>query len=112
MSALPKIRNAFCRAKALQMKKGPMESMPCSREATCASSKALPYLFLASSIPSMVRNSVTGNHEIVVYKLYKIYPPVNSGGALVPPHFIDINRGGTGPPCKATSIEWRCTGFF
>ena len=39
-------------------------------------------------------------------------PPVNSGGALVPPHFIDINRGGTGPPCKATSIEWRCTGLF
>ena len=44
--------------------------------------------------------------------LYGLYPPVNSGGALVPPHFIDINRGGTGPPCKATSIEWRCTGLF
>ena len=37
---------------------------------------------------------------------------MNSGGALVPPHFIDINRGGTGPPCKATSIEWRCTILF
>ncbi len=44
--------------------------------------------------------------------LHPFHPPVNSGGALVPPHFIDINRGGTGPPCKATSIEWRCTGFF
>ena len=39
-------------------------------------------------------------------------PPVNSGGALAPPHFIDINRGGTDPPCKATSIEWRSPGFF
>ena len=28
--------------------------------------------------------------------LLKKYPPVNSGGALVPPHFIDINRGGRG----------------
>ena len=43
-------------------------------------------------------------------KKYNLHPPVNSGGALVPPHFIDINRGGTGPPCKATSIEWGCTG--
>ena len=44
--------------------------------------------------------------------LWQFHPPVNSGGALVPPYFIDINRGDTGPPCKATSIEWRCTGFF
>ena len=50
--------------------------------------------------------------EIPCVHLWKNNTPVNSGGALVPPHFIDINRGGTGPPCKATSIEWRCTSLF
>ena len=29
-----------------------------------------------------------------------------------PPHFLDINPGGTSHPLKTTSIELRCTGFF
>ena len=37
---------------------------------------------------------------------------MNSGGVKGPPHFIDINPGGTGPPHKETSIEWGVHRFF
>ena len=68
-----------------------------------------PLIILNLNHPSSSCHPPIPTYNIYIY----IYdPPVNSGGALVPPHFIDINRGGTGPPCKATSIEWRCTGFF
>ena len=37
---------------------------------------------------------------------------MNSGGVKGPPHFIDINPRGTGPPHKETSIEWGVHRFF
>ena len=76
-----------------------------TRTAAATAREVSPWPRRPSLVIFDVKKDGKGIHKIQV-------SPCEFRGALVPPHFIDINRGGTGPPCKATSIEWRCTGLF